>query len=261
MFRRSLGIVLAISSVLLCAHNASALGRRGGFCHSISYCCSPCIPCYPTLCHPYFAFNAHLKNPSGYVDPGQPLPIEVGVTSYECYWWEYFQSDYGFYVFDEQGHYIPNALHLPYLFREIWVRPGVTTLDEPRGIRLNMGVLQLGKRYSLLVTLKGHCSWLHFIPFLEETKKETSAASPATIVVTLPEDAKLTIDDEPTVSTSGRRVFTTPALAEGTDYTYTLKAEVIRDGKIQSIARRVTVHAGKETQVSIEIPSATVAAN
>jgi uncharacterized protein (TIGR03000 family) len=78
----------------------------------------------------------------------------------------------------------------------------------------------------------------------------------ATIVATLPADAKLLIDDQPTVSTSGTRVFITPALDNGRDFHYTLKAEVVREGKTQSVVKEVTVRAGQETRVNIELPVA-----
>src|SRR5690348_5543192 len=62
----------------------------------------------------------------------------------------------------------------------------------------------------------------------------------ATLVVTLPEDAKLTIDDEPTASTSDTRIFSTRGLTPGQDYVYTLKAKVTRDGETLSVTKKVT---------------------
>jgi uncharacterized protein (TIGR03000 family) len=82
----------------------------------------------------------------------------------------------------------------------------------------------------------------------------------ATVVVTLPADAKLTIDGTPTTVTSARRVFQSPALTVGQDYVYTLKAEVVRDGKPVEVAKTVTVRANQETAVDLQFPAATVAA-
>src|SRR5438552_1167959 len=47
---------------------------------------------------------------------------------------------------------------------------------------------------------------------------------PATLVVTLPAEATLIVEDQPTSSTSSERVFQTPALELGKEYVYTLKA-------------------------------------
>jgi uncharacterized protein (TIGR03000 family) len=99
----------------------------------------------------------------------------------------------------------------------------------------------------------------------EEKKKsegdddQTSISAPATIVVTLPADAKLTIGDTLTQSTSAVRTFSSPALDRGQDYYYTLKAEVVRDGRTVTTSKQVTVRAGSESRVTIDFPAGTVA--
>jgi uncharacterized protein (TIGR03000 family) len=84
-------------------------------------------------------------------------------------------------------------------------------------------------------------------------------AAPATIVVTLPADARLTIDDTATVSTSARRVFVSPELAPGREYSYTLKAEWLQNGKTMMVTKMVNVSAGNEANVTIEAEAARVA--
>ena len=94
----------------------------------------------------------------------------------------------------------------------------------------------------------------------QEIQPQTVAGTgSATIVVDLPEDAKLTFNDDATESTSARRVFTTPDLEDGKEYSYTLKAEIVRDGRTQVVTREVTVRAGEETEVKVEFPSTGVA--
>jgi len=80
-------------------------------------------------------------------------------------------------------------------------------------------------------------------------KEEVSA--PATIVVTLPADAKLTVDGAPTTSTSGQRTLITPALSVGMTYVYTLQAEV--NGKVQS--QQVQVRGGQISQAQFSFPA------
>jgi len=87
-----------------------------------------------------------------------------------------------------------------------------------------------------------------------KTEEETSA--PATLVVTLPAEAKLTIDDYVTNSNSERRVFLSPALTPGKTYSYMLKAEIMRNNKPQVVTKEVTVRAGEETPVSIDFAAA-----
>jgi uncharacterized protein (TIGR03000 family) len=79
--------------------------------------------------------------------------------------------------------------------------------------------------------------------------------------VTLPADAKLTIDGNPTVSTSESRVFESPSLTPGKTFYYVLKATVVRGGKTETVTEKVAVRAGEDTRVKIEIPEAAAAAD
>lgn len=81
----------------------------------------------------------------------------------------------------------------------------------------------------------------------------------ATLMVNLPADAKLMIDNNPTVSTSNVRRFSSPALEIGKEYVYNLKAEIVRDGQTVTTSKDVTVRAGQETQVTLDFPLASVA--
>lgn len=81
----------------------------------------------------------------------------------------------------------------------------------------------------------------------------------AKIYVTLPTDAKLTIDGTPTVSTSQTRVFESPSLTPGKTFYYVLKATLVRDGKTETVTKEVVVRAGEDTRVKIEIPETSVA--
>jgi uncharacterized protein (TIGR03000 family) len=101
-----------------------------------------------------------------------------------------------------------------------------------------------------------------------EKKKETVPAPkpgeaglsvPATIVVSLPAEAKLTVDGAATRSTTSTRMFSSPALERGKDYFYTMTAEVVRDGKTLSKTEKVTIRAGEETRVSLDFPETTLA--
>ncbi len=85
----------------------------------------------------------------------------------------------------------------------------------------------------------------------KDEKKVGTVTAPATFVVTLPVDAKLMIDDVVTSSTAARRVFVSPALEVGTDYTYTLTAEFVRDGAPVVVMKKIVVRAGEETRVSM----------
>jgi len=89
---------------------------------------------------------------------------------------------------------------------------------------------------------------------------QASDPSRARIVVQLPAEARLTVDDSPTQSTSSVRTFISPPLESGKSYYYTLKAEINRDGQTLTTDRRITVRAGEQSNVKLEFPVASVAA-
>lgn len=91
-------------------------------------------------------------------------------------------------------------------------------------------------------------------------QKAALAGRKATIIVQLPADARLTIDDEPTTSTSGRRVFVTPDLKAGKTFHYNLKAKINRGGKVLTVSRRIEVESGKITQITLPFPPTTTVA-
>ena len=87
-----------------------------------------------------------------------------------------------------------------------------------------------------------------------------AGASPATVVVTLPADARLTIQGRATKSTSGVRTFVTPPLRPGQGYRYTFKAQFVREGQTITVTRDVPVRAGRQTAVSLDVPGTAAAA-
>jgi uncharacterized protein (TIGR03000 family) len=89
-------------------------------------------------------------------------------------------------------------------------------------------------------------------PATGPAKKATSLdnAAPATLIVTVPANARLTIDGEATTSTTTQRVFVSPALNFGREYHYTLEAAYQKDGKTVKVSKEVAVQAGTETRVN-----------
>ena len=84
--------------------------------------------------------------------------------------------------------------------------------------------------------------------------------APATLIVSVPVDARLSIDGAATPSISTQRVFVSPALSFGREYHYTLQAEFVQEGKVVTVSKEVAVKAGDETQVRFDAGSvATVA--
>jgi uncharacterized protein (TIGR03000 family) len=79
---------------------------------------------------------------------------------------------------------------------------------------------------------------------------EEAALNRARLIVELPADAKLFIDDKPTTSTASVRTFLTPDLERGKSYMYTVRAEVMLDGQPVSETKTVGVTAGNISRLS-----------
>jgi len=78
----------------------------------------------------------------------------------------------------------------------------------------------------------------------------TDKGTPAKLVVEVPADAKLYVDDQLMKTMSARRVFNTPTLDKGQTYYYILRAEMAIDGKTVSETKRVLVRAGEEVKAN-----------
>jgi uncharacterized protein (TIGR03000 family) len=93
------------------------------------------------------------------------------------------------------------------------------------------------------------------------TPEKESAVGKAKLIVQVPADAKLYIDDQLMKTTSSKRVFNTPALQRGQQYYYILRAEVLRDGKTYKETKRVLVRAGQEIRATFpQLEDAAIAA-
>jgi uncharacterized protein (TIGR03000 family) len=79
---------------------------------------------------------------------------------------------------------------------------------------------------------------------------QAAATAPARLIVQLPADAKLFMDEQLTSSRSAERSFVTPELEPGYVYTYTVRAEIVRDGEKYVETRKVDVTAGNVSQLS-----------
>jgi uncharacterized protein (TIGR03000 family) len=83
-------------------------------------------------------------------------------------------------------------------------------------------------------------------PPKKEGGKEAMAPGKAKVIIDVPEDAKLYIDDQLMKAVAGKRSFNTPALERGQTYYYIVRAEVVVDGKTYTESKRVLVRAGEE---------------
>jgi uncharacterized protein (TIGR03000 family) len=76
----------------------------------------------------------------------------------------------------------------------------------------------------------------------------------ATVVVNLPADARLFVDNMPITLTGPVRVFRTPPLQPAMSYTYSLRIELDRGGRTHTDSRTVELQPGKTANVSFPEP-------
>ncbi|MBM4073039.1 MAG: TIGR03000 domain-containing protein [Planctomycetes bacterium] len=88
-----------------------------------------------------------------------------------------------------------------------------------------------------------------------------SQQNTATVVVTLPADAKLTINGWTSKNTTETRRFRSPPLEQGKDYYYTVRAEVVQNGQTVVQTREIAVRAGQETRVPLDFSTTAVTQN
>jgi uncharacterized protein (TIGR03000 family) len=79
--------------------------------------------------------------------------------------------------------------------------------------------------------------------------KEASLGNVATVVIKAPTDVRITVDGQETPRQGSEESFTTPALEPGSTYSYTIKAEAVRDGRPVTVTRRLKVQAGRESHL------------
>jgi uncharacterized protein (TIGR03000 family) len=92
-------------------------------------------------------------------------------------------------------------------------------------------------------------------PATPEAPRETGAR--AVLKVEVAADARLYINGQLMQTGSAERAFDTPPLEKGKTYHYTLRAEMVREGRTVSSTRRVAVRAGEETHASLLEPGGT----
>jgi len=78
----------------------------------------------------------------------------------------------------------------------------------------------------------------------------------ATVVVTLPADAKLFANGEPIDLIGPVRTFRTPVIEIGKPYHYEMSMEVVRNGQTIKKSQQVLIEAGKIARVIFPEPSA-----
>jgi uncharacterized protein (TIGR03000 family) len=86
------------------------------------------------------------------------------------------------------------------------------------------------------------------VEFADKGKIDEKKVS-SQVTVLVPSDAKLIVDQTPNELTGSKREFRTPALPQGKEFSYTFRAEIVRDGKKEGQTQVVVFKAGESVKV------------
>jgi uncharacterized protein (TIGR03000 family) len=89
-------------------------------------------------------------------------------------------------------------------------------------------------------------------PKKEKERLQDDRPAPATVVLSVPERATVTVEGHVLQSSGSDRMFRTPALAPGESYVYTVKATLYLGGRRETETREVVVTAGGTSRASFE---------
>jgi uncharacterized protein (TIGR03000 family) len=76
------------------------------------------------------------------------------------------------------------------------------------------------------------------------------------LTVSVPQDAKIYVNDQPTTSTGGVRQYVSRDLQSGFNYTYEVRAEATRNGRTVEQVKRVDLRAGETAALAFDFPAA-----
>jgi uncharacterized protein (TIGR03000 family) len=94
-------------------------------------------------------------------------------------------------------------------------------------------------------------------PPVPGTPQETSyRRADGLLAVNVPDDAKVFVNGLATSSTGGERQFVSRDLASGMNYTYEVRAEVVRDGKTVEQVKQVNLRAGQTAELAFDFAAA-----
>ncbi|MCI0357769.1 MAG: TIGR03000 domain-containing protein, partial [Planctomycetaceae bacterium] len=76
------------------------------------------------------------------------------------------------------------------------------------------------------------------------------------LAVSVPSDAKIYVNGQSTTSTGAERQYVSRDLQTGFNYTYEVKAEVVRDGKTIEQKKSINLRAGQTAELAFDFPAA-----
>ena len=191
-------------------------------------CCGGCWGCYgyggPVI---YPAYAPAVVGPVLHVDAGKAATVVVNLPADAALYVDGVKANLSSETRTFQTPGLTEGKDFYYTVKVEAVRNGETVTEEKR-----------------VVVRGGETARVTFGELTVKAPKAT-----AKVMVKVPADAKLYVDGVLCPQTTPVRSFETPKLDAGVTYTYTLKAELVRNGKTMTDSKKIEMQAGKEVSV------------
>lgn len=96
-------------------------------------------------------------------------------------------------------------------------------------------------------------------PEIPPADDQTSTSGEATLTVNVPQDARIYVNGVKTKSVGSERSYISRGLQAGMNYTYQVRAELERDGKLVEETKTVSMQAGRTARVAFSLEASEVA--
>jgi uncharacterized protein (TIGR03000 family) len=131
--------------------------------------------------------------------------------------------------------------------QKVNVKAGKTvTVEFTESVSSNGGI-----KASVTTTAEPPAAPNTLVPAVTSPTAPAEKTDRATITVKLPPGATLYVDDKKSPGSEPVRQFTTPPIPTGKEYAYSMKAEIIRDGRPETITQKVSFKAGDKFTVDL----------
>ncbi len=170
------------------------------------------------------------------VSVGGYTPFYGGYSPYYGGYSPYYQNSWGWYgpAYRYGGYYSTPV------YGSYYTMPTYSTYYQPSAYT----VAPMSRGDSVMTTSSGVTTTQSFYP-------PTSGGNQAAILnIHVPDVAEIWFEGEKTNQTGADRVFRSPPLAEGQNYSYDVKARWMEDGKPVEKTRTVRIKAGEQVRIN-----------
>ena len=123
--------------------------------------------------------------------------------------------------------------------------------SAPKGFDVKRDAIPQGKMETIEYESKVSSGKRKMVIYTPPGYSTSTGQMPVYIDVVIPPRAEITFENERTTQTGSRRLFISPPIRAGQNYTYHIKAKWTENGREVTRSRTVPVHAGERVMVDL----------